>query len=113
MSPPELAEPNANEEPDQKYRNPNWLRDRREEGLSLKEIAERADVHKSTISYWMRTHGLERLDGDPDAPHRDREWLQEQVDRGLSQREIAEKAGTSRSTAAKWLHKLGVYRRRS
>jgi transposase len=78
------------------------------EGCSLEEIGRRVDRHPSTVSYWLRKHGLL-------AAHRERhasiggvnrDMLTLLVQEGLSGRAIATRLGCSLATVRHW---LGVY----
>lgn len=80
------------------------------DGLSLEEIGRRVDRHPSTVSYWLKKHGLV-------APLRHkhmarggiaREVLVSLVDEGLSVRQIAERVGFSPSTVRHWLRRHGL-----
>jgi DNA-binding transcriptional ArsR family regulator len=78
--------------------------------MSLEEIGRRVDRHPSTVSYWLRKHGLR-------AAHRDKhlakgvvvhEELRRLVGEGLTQRELAERMGVSQSTIRHWLTRLDL-----
>ena len=65
----------------------SWIGD----GLSLDEMGRRAGRHPSTVSYWMRKHGLAAVGAEL---HRargrlDRDELERLIDAGLSVRGIA------------------------
>jgi len=75
-------------------------------GLYLREIAERADVSRSTVRYWKQKHGIEpqrSRDHDLDDPDHFRRLYQE-----LSPERIAERAGVSRNTVGYWRQKHGI-----
>lgn len=84
-------------------------------GLSVEQIAKRFDRDASTVSYWMRKHGIE-------APNRakyaakggiDRELLEELVVDGRSIAEIAEAVELSKGTVRHWLRKYGLSTQRN
>ena len=64
------------------------------EGLSLEAIGKRVDKHESTISYWLKKHGLEAAKAEKHvakgAPSK--EELERLLAAGLSLREIARRA---------------------
>jgi IS30 family transposase len=70
------------------------------QGVSVEQIGRKFGRHPSTVSYWMRKHGLE-------APNRakhagrgglDRDELELAVRSGLSIAEIAQRFGRSKGT---------------
>lgn len=87
-----------------------FLRECLGRNLSLEEIGRRADRHPSTVSYWLKKHGLEATNRDK---HRTRgglekDELEELVARGRSVRAIAEQLGVSYSTVRHWLNRYGL-----
>jgi transposase len=79
-------------------------------GLSVEQIAKRFDRDPSTVSYWMRKHGLE-------APNREKhaakggiakERLEALVAEGRSIAQIAGAVGLSKGTVRHWLGKYGL-----
>lgn len=77
--------------------------------LSLDAIGELAGKHPSTVSYWLRKHGLKASNQERHAPKGglDRVRLEALVDDGFTLREIAEKLDRSPTTVRHW---LGKYR---
>jgi transposase len=80
------------------------------QGVSVEQIGRRFGRHPSTVSYWMRKHGLE-------APNRakhagkggiGRAELEEAVQTGLSIAEIARRFGRSKGTVRHWLGRYGL-----
>src|SRR6185437_7416964 len=70
------------------------------EGLSLEDMGRRAGRHPSTVSYWLRKHGLSPVGAER---HRargalDRDELAALIDAGLSIRGIAAATGRSATT---------------
>jgi transposase len=80
------------------------------QGVSVEQIGRRFGRHPSTVSYWMRKHGLE-------APNRakhagrgglDRAEVAELVGRGMTIREIAAVLERSTATVRHWLRRYGL-----
>lgn len=80
------------------------------QGMSVERIAKRFGKDPSTISYWMKKHGLE-------APNRDkhgakggieRARLEQLVDAGMTIAEIATDVGVSKATVRHWMRKYGL-----
>jgi excisionase family DNA binding protein len=80
------------------------------EGLSLERIGQLTGRHASTVSYWVKKHGLAAVHRDRHAPKGgvDRATLAGLVDEGLSTREIADRLGFSQSTVRHWLRQHGL-----
>jgi transposase len=80
------------------------------QGLSVEKIAERFDRHPTTVSYWMRRHGLVALNREKYAAKGgiDREWLEALVRSGASIGEIATEVGRSKGTVRHWLARYGL-----
>ena len=81
------------------------------QGVSVEQIGRRFGRHPSTVSYWMRKHGLE-------APNRakhaskggiERERLIELVGRGMTIAEIAEEVGLSKGAVRHWLSRYNLH----
>jgi hypothetical protein len=81
-----------------------------DEGCSLEEMGRRADRHPSTISYWLRKHGLSAVRRDRHAPRGapPREILECLVARDLSIRQIALEVDRSPSVVRYWLQRFGL-----
>jgi len=79
-------------------------------GLSLDAIAELAGKHPSTISYWLKSYGLEANGAVKHSPKGGirREELTPLVARGLTTRVIAERLGRSQTTVRYWIRKFGL-----
>ena len=80
------------------------------QGVSVEQIGRRFGRHPSTVSYWMRKHGLE-------APNRakhaakggiERERLVELVGRGMTIAEIADEVALSKGAVRHWLGRYGL-----
>jgi hypothetical protein len=84
-------------------------------GLSLEAIGEQAGKHPSTVSYWLKKHGLRPSGRARHAPkgNVDEVRLRELVEEGASIREMAEEFGAGYSTVRYWLGRLGLETDRS
>jgi transposase-like protein len=83
--------------------------------MSLEAIGERVGRHPSTVSYWLKKHGLVangRLQHAPKGEV-DRDRLLALVEQGSSIRDIAKELGAGYSTIRYWLDKLGLETDRS
>ena len=80
------------------------------QGLSVEKIAERFDRHPTTVSYWMRRHGLQAVNRDKYAAKGgiERELLEALVRSGASIGEIAVEVGRSKGTVRHWLTRYGL-----
>jgi transposase len=85
------------------------------EGMSLEAIGERVGKHESTVSYWLKKHGLEAVGNETHAPNGkvDSQRLAELVKEGASIQEMGDEFGAGRSTIRYWLRKLGLETERS
>jgi hypothetical protein len=84
----------------------NWIGD----GLSLDEMGRRSGRHPSTVSYWMRKHGLAAVGTEM---HRargalDRDELAMYLRAGFSVRDMAEATNRSITTVRHWLRRYGL-----
>ena len=79
-------------------------------GLSVEQIGRRFNKHPSTVSYWLRKHGLK-------APNRakhaakggiERERLTELVGRGMTIAQIADEVQRSTATVRHWLRRYDL-----
>jgi len=84
----------------------SYLRD----GLSLAKIGELTGRDPSTVSYWVKRHGLAAVHHDRHASKGgvDERTLTSLVDEGLTTREIAQRLGFSQSTVRYWLRRHGL-----
>lgn len=78
--------------------------------MSLDAIGERARKHPSTVSYWLKKHGLKAVGQARHAPKGsvDLHRLRELVESGASIREMAAELGIGYSTIRHWLGRLGL-----
>jgi 5-methylcytosine-specific restriction endonuclease McrA len=79
-------------------------------GLSLEQMGERAGRHPSTVSYWLRKHGLTAVGAEVHTPRGalDREELRALVDAGLSVRRIAQTLDRGTASVRHWLLTYGL-----
>jgi DNA-binding CsgD family transcriptional regulator/DNA-directed RNA polymerase subunit RPC12/RpoP len=91
------------------------LRDLLAAGLSLDAIAERVDRSPSTVSYWLKKHGLravgaERYGPKPLLPEHDLAVL---IAEGLSVVQIADRLNCAPSLVRRYLRRYGLISRQS
>ena len=74
-------------------------------GLSVEEIGKRFGKHPSTVSYWMKKHGLAANGAEKHAAKGgiDRNRLEGLVESGMTIAEIASEVGMSKATVRHWL----------
>jgi transposase len=74
-------------------------------GMSLDAIARQVGKHPSTVSYWLRKHGLEANGGARHQPRGGirRESLEPLIQEGLPVREIAARLDRSQSSVRYWI----------
>jgi transposase len=86
------------------------------QGMSLDSIGERVGKHPSTVSYWLKKHGLRAVGAGKYARRGsvDRDELEALVDRGDTLAEIAGKLDRSVSTVRYWLgrYEIGIVNER-
>jgi transposase len=80
------------------------------EGLSLEAIGKRVGKHESTVSHWMKKHGLAAPRAEKHAAKGDLEKsaLEELLAAGLSLREIASRVDRSLGTVRYWMGRYGL-----
>ena len=80
------------------------------EGLTIAEIAERLGKARSTVAYWMETHGLEAVNRDTHGRARDvdRERLEQLVEAGRTVAEMAAELGVTTVTVRRRLARFGL-----
>jgi transposase len=75
------------------------------EGMSLEEIGKRVGKHESTVSYWLKKHGLEAAHAEKHsakgAPSKVE--MERLLAAGLSQREVANRLERSLATIRHWM----------
>jgi transposase len=85
------------------------------EGMSLEAIGKRVGKHESTVSYWLKKHGLAagqaEKHGAKGAPSK--EEMERLLAAGLSLREIAGRMDRSQSTIRHWMRMYGFETDRS
>jgi transposase len=79
-------------------------------GMSLEAIGKYAGRHPSTVSYWLKKHGLSAAAKERHAPKGeiDQARLRVLVEEGASIRRIAAEFGAGYSTIRYWLRRLGL-----
>lgn len=84
-------------------------------GHSLDQIGRIVGLSGSTVSYWVRAHGLDAVNAAKHAPRGglERRALERLVAAGFSQRQIAEEMSVSNSTVRHWIKKYGLETYRS
>lgn len=75
------------------------------EGLSLEAIGKRVGKHESTVSYWLKRHGLEAVRAEKHASKGapSKEEMERLLAAGLSLREIAHRLDRSLATVRHWM----------
>jgi transposase len=75
------------------------------EGMSLEAIGKRAGKHESTVSYWLKKHGLEAAQAGKHAAKGapDKAEMEQMLAAGLSLREIAHRLDRSLATIRHWM----------
>src|SRR3954469_20052671 len=85
------------------------------EGMSLEAIGKRVGKHESTVSYWLKKHGLEAVRAEKHsakgAPPK--EEMERLLAAGLSLREIAQQMDRSLATIRHWMRNYGLETERS
>jgi transposase len=85
------------------------------EGLSLEAIGKRVGKHESTVSYWLKKHGLVAAGSEKHSPSGkvDPDRLRALVEAGVSIQNMAKELGVGCSTVRYWLRKLELETDRS
>lgn len=80
------------------------------QGVSVEQIGRRFGKDPSTISYWMRKHGLQAPNREKYAARGglERAQLEELVGQGMTIREIATEVERSMGTVRHWLGRYGL-----
>ena len=92
-----------------------FLEDCLAEGMSLEAIGERVGRHPSTVSYWLKKHGLAAAGRERHSPNGavDPARVPKLVEEGASIRDMAEEFGVGYSTLRYWLRRLDLQTERS
>jgi len=98
---------------DTRYRDAEWLEEQYHDNeLSTYDIADKCGVCETTVSNWMKKHGIERRGPggmSSDTRYKDAEWLEEQYhEHELSQSEIADKCDVGKKTVSNWMEKYDI-----
>lgn len=93
----------------------DWLAVQIDLGRSIESIAREVGKDGSTVSYWVRKHGLRSAHAERHAPRGgiDRATLEQHIEAGASTREIAEALDRSQGTVRHWLRRHGLKTRRA
>ena len=77
------------------------------DGMSLEAIGKRVGKHESTVSYWLKRHGLEAAKAEKHAAKGapDKAEMERLLAAGLSLREIAHRLDRSLATIRHWMGK--------
>lgn len=91
------------------------MEDRLAKGMSLEAIGREVGKHPSTVSYWLKKHGLSAVGAERHSPSGaiDPDRVAELVDQGASIRAMAEEFGVGYSTMRYWLKRLKLETARS
>lgn len=83
------------------------------QGMSLEAIGKHAGKHPSTVSYWLRKHGLQAGGSRVHAPKGpiDKRQLIGLVEEEISLREIAERLGRSVTVVRYWIDRYEIPRK--
>jgi transposase len=75
------------------------------EGLSLEAIGKRVGKHESTVSYWLKKHGLTAVEAEKHAAKGalSKDEMERLLRLGMSLREIAEEMDRSLATIRHWM----------
>lgn len=96
-------------EPDELYKDEEWLRERWFADMPATEIAEEAGCGRQTIRNWALDFGFppkRELVGEVH-PYRDEQWLRERWFSDMTVEEIVEEAGSSRASIHRWANRFG------
>jgi transposase-like protein len=87
-----------------------WLASQLDAGRSIESIAREVGKHPSTVSYWLKKHGLTSRYAEFHSPRGAlaREQLERLIERDLSVREIAEEVARSPATVRYWMGEYGL-----
>lgn len=85
------------------------------QGMSLEAIGKRTGKHESTVSYWLKKHGLEAVRSETHRPNGkvDPQRLRALCEDGASLQEMGEAFDVGRTTVRYWLRKLNLETQRS
>ena len=106
----------------ERYKDPDWLRERYVlDRMSMEEIANECGVGISTISRWLKKHGIptrsttgSRLPESAIEKLRDEAWLRrEYVENRQNLRDLADELNISTRPVREWLQKHGISTRSS
>jgi transposase-like protein len=78
--------------------------------MSLEAIGKRVGKHESTVSYWLKKHGLEAAGAEKHSPKGgiSKAELEPLIAEGLTIERIAQRLGVGDTTARRWLRGHGL-----
>ena len=87
-----------------------FLEDCLAKGLSLEKIGRLVERDPSTVSYWLKKHGLEAVGRERHSPKQtlDPEVVRQMIERGATIREVCDELGAGYSSVRYWVKKLGL-----
>jgi transposase len=87
-----------------------WLKEQLSAGRSIESLAREVGRHPSTVSYWIRKHGLTSSHTERHAARGglERDVLEDLVAEGFSTRQIATRVDRSQATVRHWLREYGL-----
>jgi Homeodomain-like domain len=87
-----------------------WLEEQLSAGRSIESIAREVNRDPSTVSYWVKKHGLTSTHAERHAARGgiERDVLAELVEQGLTTRQIAAEIDRSQATVRHWLREYGL-----
>lgn len=92
-----------------RYRNPEWLREEVEKGLSFSQIAKIEGVTSRTVRHWTRKFGISPK--RKETSYRDENWLRTQFKSGFTTeniKRVAKICEVHPETIRVWLHRFGL-----
>ncbi len=91
-----------------------WLEECLAAGMSLDAISERAGKHPSTVSYWLKKHGLRAAATATHAPKGpiEKSQLVELIAEGIALKEMAVRLERSVTVVRYWIARYGIERER-
>lgn len=95
------------------YKDSQWLEKKyHNEGLTQEEIAEQCGVQRTTITRWMKKHGIDSRGpgcSQAEGRYKNKDWLRKKYwDEELTVDEIGEECGVSGQTINYWRDKHGI-----
>jgi transposase len=81
-----------------------------DQGVSLEEIGKRFGLHESTVSYWVKKHGLEAAFRNKHAAKGGlrQDDLEQMIEAGRTIAELAQATQRSKATVRYWMRRYGL-----